>query len=220
MEQDDRSRTPFIASVRARAVRGTQARAKAFRTLMAYQRPPRGVGTPRALRVSAIVLRVVEPDLRISAMIGRTLLAARSAPALTAETAAACAASMLGLPSLTPFAFAAARADLVLPAIKARSFSQRRPSCGRRLRASLPLPVSCPRFCDQPVNSSASSFRTQADVPGRLWTIYLEQLIDSCKFWTALDVPECQNGAQESSATNEQYQRRILKVGTTGRIET
>jgi len=45
---------------------------------------------------------------------------------LTAATASSCATSILGLPSLTPFAFVAASADLVRPAINARSFSANR----------------------------------------------------------------------------------------------
>ena len=100
-----------------------QDRARVRRTLIACQRPPRGVGTPRALSASATARRVVAPDFRISAMIGRTLRAARSASALTAATAASCAAPIWGLPSFTPFAFAAASADLVRPAMRARSFS-------------------------------------------------------------------------------------------------
>jgi hypothetical protein len=44
---------------------------------MACQRPPRGVGTPRALSASAICRSVVAPLRRISAMIGTTLPAAR-----------------------------------------------------------------------------------------------------------------------------------------------
>ena len=51
--------------------------------------------------------RVVAPDFRISAIGGR-LFAARSASACAA-TAASWAALMLGSPSLTPFALAAAR---------------------------------------------------------------------------------------------------------------
>ena len=47
--------------------------------------------------------RVFAPDIWISAMIGRTLPAARSASALTAATASPRAASIWGLPSLTPF---------------------------------------------------------------------------------------------------------------------
>jgi hypothetical protein len=47
--------------------------------------------------------RVVAPDLRISAIIGSTLPAERSASALIAATARSRATSMLGLPSLMPF---------------------------------------------------------------------------------------------------------------------
>jgi hypothetical protein len=104
-------------------LRNTDVLARAFRTLMAYHRPPRGVATPRGLRASASARKVVAPDFRISAMIGSALAAARSASALTASTAVCCAALILGLPSLTPFALAAARADFVRPAIRARSFS-------------------------------------------------------------------------------------------------
>jgi hypothetical protein len=114
-----------IAAASGRGVQpqADHARASAFRTLVACQRPPRGVGTPRALRASAMARKVSAPDLRISAMIGSTLLAARSASAMTAATAALRAASILGLPSLTPFALAAASADFVRPEIKVRSFS-------------------------------------------------------------------------------------------------
>lgn len=69
--------------------------------------------------------RLIAPDLRISLMIGRTLLAARSASTLTATTPAPYAVAILGLPSFTPLAFAAASADLVRPEINARSFSAR-----------------------------------------------------------------------------------------------
>ena len=62
-----------------------QPRVSTLRTLIACQRPPRGVGTPRALRASAMARSVVVPDLRISAMSGRTLPAARSASALMAR---------------------------------------------------------------------------------------------------------------------------------------
>jgi hypothetical protein len=102
-------------------------RASALRTLMAYQRPPRGVGTPRALSASAICRRVVAPVRRMSAMIGAALPAARSASALMAATAWLRAASMFGLPSTTPRAFAAASADLVRPEISDRSFSASAP---------------------------------------------------------------------------------------------
>jgi hypothetical protein len=88
-------------------------RANAFRTLIACQRAPRGVEIPRALSASAMARRLVAPDSWISAMIGGTLPAARSASALIAATASPLAASICGLPSLTPFAFAAPSADLV-----------------------------------------------------------------------------------------------------------
>jgi hypothetical protein len=70
--------------------------------------------------------RVEAPDFLISAMIGKTLPAARSASALIAATTSLRAASICGFPSLTPFAFAAASADLVWPEIKARSFFSQR----------------------------------------------------------------------------------------------
>jgi hypothetical protein len=56
--------------------------------------PPREVGTPRALRAAAMARSVVAPDLRISATIGSTLAAARSAPASIAATALSRAASI------------------------------------------------------------------------------------------------------------------------------
>jgi hypothetical protein len=70
--------------------------------------------------------KVVAPDLRISAMIGSTLQADRSASALIAATARSRAISILGLPSLTPFALAAARADFVRLAIRALLLRERR----------------------------------------------------------------------------------------------
>jgi len=83
-------------------------------------RPVRGWNA-RALRASAMARKVIAPNLRISAMIGNALLAARSASALTLASAAPRAASILGLPSLTPSAFAAASVDFVRPATKALS---------------------------------------------------------------------------------------------------
>lgn len=100
MEQDDRSRTPFIGSVRARAVWGYSSPRLSISHTHGVPASATRRRNPSRIESFGNVLRVVEPDLRISAMIGRTLLAARSVPALTAETAAACAALMLGLPSL------------------------------------------------------------------------------------------------------------------------
>ena len=56
-------------------------------------------------------------------MIGKTLLAARSASALSEASALLRAFWIRGLPSLRPFAFVAARAAFVRPDIKTRSFS-------------------------------------------------------------------------------------------------
>jgi hypothetical protein len=67
----------------------------------------------------------VARDFRISAMTGCTLPAARSASALIAATASARAALILGFPSLTHFALAAASADVVRPAINALLFGER-----------------------------------------------------------------------------------------------
>jgi hypothetical protein len=92
--------------------RYASARAIALRKLIACQRPPRGVATPRAFSASAIARSVVTPDFWILVMIGRTLPAARSASALIAATASSRAASIWGLPSLKPFDFAAAGACL------------------------------------------------------------------------------------------------------------
>jgi hypothetical protein len=97
-DEDRRSMTKFVSYVsdetiekdaqallaeyvHARGPIGVHERASTFRTLIACQRPPRGVETLRALSASAMARKVVAPDLRISAIIGRTLLAARSASA-------------------------------------------------------------------------------------------------------------------------------------------
>jgi hypothetical protein len=52
-----------------------QARASTLLTVIGYQRPPRAVCTPRALRASAIAVSVVAPAFLISRMIGSTLAA-------------------------------------------------------------------------------------------------------------------------------------------------
>src|SRR5262245_32587978 len=62
--------------------------ASTFDTVIAAQRPPRAVGTPRAFRASAMARSDLAPARCISLMTGSTLAACRSAFASIALTAA------------------------------------------------------------------------------------------------------------------------------------
>ena len=82
------------------------------RTWAGAQRcPPRGAGTPRAIRASAISASVAAPARRALSMYGRTTAARRRASsictALPFAEVAGSRASRRGLPSCTPRAFAA-----------------------------------------------------------------------------------------------------------------
>ena len=83
--------------------------ARTFLIEAACHWPPRGVGTPRALRAAAISLRDCAPALRTSLITGITLAACRSAAVFKAWTACLRAVASLGPPSFTPRALAAAR---------------------------------------------------------------------------------------------------------------
>jgi hypothetical protein len=100
-----------------------QARSRMFATDFAYHCPPRAVATPRAFKADAISLRVAAPAFCASRMIGSTLAANLSASVVTASSALLRATESLGLPRVTPRAFAAARACRVRVEIRERSFS-------------------------------------------------------------------------------------------------
>jgi hypothetical protein len=82
-------------------------RSKTFLTDIACQLPPRAVEMPRALSASATARNVVAPAFWASLMIGRMFAACWSAPALIDATALSRASESLGLPRVTPRAFAA-----------------------------------------------------------------------------------------------------------------
>jgi hypothetical protein len=97
--------TPVVANIRF-----SYARSSMLLTDVACHWPPRAVATPRAFSAAAISLSVFAPAFCASRMMGSTLAANLSAPAVTASTALLRAIWSLGLPRATPRAFTAARA--------------------------------------------------------------------------------------------------------------
>jgi hypothetical protein len=126
----------------------SQARSRTFATDFACHCPPRAVATPRAFRADAISLSVLAPAFCASRMIGRTFAANLSASAVTACTALLRATESLGLPRVTPRAFAAASACRVRVEMSARSGSC---PVAVQSRQKLSKPPAKPRLGDRDI---------------------------------------------------------------------
>src|SRR3954451_11098433 len=99
-------------------------RISTFLTLMACQRPPRAVATPRAFSASARSANVVTPVAWICRITGSTLAANWSAAVRTDAPPLACAsARLMRLPRASPRAFFACSTALVRAEMIARSRS-------------------------------------------------------------------------------------------------
>src|ERR1700738_4830367 len=96
-----------------------------FATDFACHWPPRAVATPRAFKADAISLKVAAPAFCASRMMGSTLPANLSASVVTASSAPLRATESLGLPRVTPRAFAAARACRVRVEMRALLLGKR-----------------------------------------------------------------------------------------------
>ena len=154
-------------------------------------------------------------------MIGSTLPAARSASALTAATAWLRASSRCGLPSLMPFALAAASADFVRPR-SMRALSGRARLRDARQRDRLPvLARRRRRGRGAPLGRIQNGHRARDD---RAWRLRPDSA--ACAPWRAPPPVEAGGPARRSPCQFQSRQTRRQSrsshpqrthVGTTGR---